>query len=77
MKITVEDEAGRQMSFETALTVIPEGYAALICPAHPDHYLSEQLKRELETRLFDLGIRSLIVPVPVCVWAIADPNDRP
>lgn len=74
MKITVEDEAGRQMSLETALTVIPEGHAILICPVHSDHYLSMQLKNELEARLLDLGMRALVVQLPVYVWAIADPN---
>lgn len=76
MKIIIEDDKGQRMSLETALTVIPSGYAVLICPADKDTFITGKGKYELETQLGDLGIRAVVVPTPVCVWAIADDARR-
>ena len=72
MKITIEDDDGKQMSLETSVTVIPPGYVVLICPADKDYYINQVYQQEIEARLEGLGIRGLVVPMPIHVWSIAD-----
>jgi hypothetical protein len=72
VKITIEDEQGKQLTLETALTVIPPGHAVLICPADKEHFISVVGKEQLTHELAAIGIRAVVAQLPVHVWAIAD-----
>ncbi len=72
MKITIEDDDGKTMSLETALIVIPPGYTVLVCPKDKEYHFSHDYKATLQAELNAWGIKAVVVPMPVCVWAIAD-----
>lgn len=72
MKVTIEDDDGKQVTLETNLAVIPPGYVVLICPRDKDGYIGPKHCTELEERLNAEGIRALVVPIPICVWSVAD-----
>lgn len=72
MKITIQDDGGKEMSLETALTVIPPGYTVLVCPRDKEYHFSHEYKSKLQAELGVWGIKAVVVPMPVCVWAIAD-----
>lgn len=72
MKVIIEDDEGRRMTLNTELTVIPKGYAVLICPASREHYFNDKIVEDMQEAFARVGLRVMVSRIPVMVWSIED-----